>query len=46
MSNLISFVVPVLNEVENIKVLCQRIDTTMWELRDRYSYEVIFTDNH
>ena len=46
MSNLISFVVPVLNEVENIQALCQRIDATMWEIRDRYSYEVIFTDNH
>ena len=46
MSNLISFVVPVLNEVENIELLCQRVDATMWELRDRYSYEVIFTDNH
>lgn len=43
---LISVVVPVLNERENIAPLHERLDTVFAELTDRYDLEIVFTDNH
>ena len=46
MSQLISFVVPVLNELENVELLCQRVESVMASYSDEYRYEIVFTDNH
>ncbi|MBX3451210.1 MAG: glycosyltransferase family 2 protein [Planctomycetaceae bacterium] len=42
---LISFVVPVLNEEENIPRLYATIEEVMAPLADRYKWEYVFTDN-
>jgi len=43
---LISIVVPVFNEEDNIPRLYQTLNTLLLELSDRYSFEIVFTDNH
>jgi len=43
---LVSFVIPVLNERENIPLLISRIVLIMKSVKDRYDFEIIFTDNH
>tara|TARA_R110002110_G_scaffold415612_3_gene651829 strand:+ start:19617 stop:20585 length:969 start_codon:yes stop_codon:yes gene_type:complete len=43
---LISLVVPVLNEEDNLGPLIERVATVMAQLADRYDYELVFTDNH
>lgn len=43
---LISFVVPVYNEEENVEALYQAVNRVMEQLADRYDYEFVFTDNH
>lgn len=43
---LISIVVPVFNEVENIRRCVDKVSSVMAELADRYEYEILFTDNH
>lgn len=43
---LISLVVPVLNEEDNLGPLVERVDAVMTQVADRYAYELVFTDNH
>lgn len=43
---LISLVVPVLNEEDNLGPLVERVATVMAQVADRYDYELVFTDNH
>jgi polyisoprenyl-phosphate glycosyltransferase len=43
---LVTFVVPVLNEEANISPLYKAVQHVMHPLRDRYDYELLFTDNH
>ena len=43
---LISFVVPVLNESENIEAFFETLDPVTSDLSDRYDFEILFTDNH
>jgi len=43
---LISIIVPVFNEEENIKPLYDAVKPIMDRLSERYDYEIIFTDNH
>ena len=45
-NRLISIVVPVFNEEDNIVPLYDRVLKVMFSLADRYDYEFIFTDNH
>lgn len=46
MKKLISFVIPVYNESDNIGPFHTAISSVMQSLRDRYDYELLFTDNH
>jgi len=43
---LVSIVVPVYNEEENIPLLYNRVKEVMAPLADKYDFELIFTDNH
>jgi dolichol-phosphate mannosyltransferase len=43
---IISIVVPVLNEEDNVEPLHEALTTVMADLADRYEYEILFTDNH
>jgi glycosyltransferase involved in cell wall biosynthesis len=43
---LISLVVPVLNEEDNLSPLVERVTTVMAQVADHYDYELVFTDNH
>ncbi len=43
---LISILVPVFNEEENLPVLYQRVSAVTGQLADRYDFEFVFTDNH
>lgn len=43
---LISLVVPVLNEEDNLDPLVERVAAVMAQVAERYDYEVVFTDNH
>ena len=43
---LVSILVPVFNEEENLPALYQRISTVTEQLTDRYDFEFVFTDNH
>lgn len=43
---LISIVVPVFNEEENIEPLYRAVTSVMAKQSDRYEYEFVFTDNH
>lgn len=43
---LVSIVVPVFNEQENIQALHESVTGVMTPLRRHYNYELIFTDNH
>ncbi len=43
---LISIVVPVLNEDQNIERLHRTVQATMEPLEHRYRFELVFTDNH
>jgi dolichol-phosphate mannosyltransferase len=43
---LISIVVPVLNEEQNIRRLYEAVRAVMAPLADRYRWELVFTDNH
>lgn len=43
---LISVLVPVFNEEENLRQLYERISAVAGELADRYAFEFVFTDNH
>ena len=43
---LLSIVVPVFNEEDNVEPLYNAIIPVMAALSDRYDYELIFTDNH
>jgi len=43
---LISIVIPVFNEAENIDLFLERLDTVMQKLRSRFTFELLFTDNH
>jgi polyisoprenyl-phosphate glycosyltransferase len=42
---LISICVPVYNEEDNVRPLCERVRAVMAKLEDRYDYEILFTDN-
>ncbi len=42
---LISFVIPVLNEEDNIARLYETVEAVMQPLADRYDWEYVFTDN-
>ena len=46
MKKLISFIVPVLNEQENVGPLAAAVGRVMAPLAEKYDYELIFTDNH
>jgi len=43
---LISIVVPVLNEEQNIERLYSTVEQTLAAVADRYDWEYVFTDNH
>lgn len=43
---LLSLIVPVLNEVENVEPLYRAVDKVMAGLSGSYEYEILFTDNH
>ena len=43
---LISFIVPVFNEQENIELFLSALDAETKKLADRYDFEILFTDNH
>lgn len=43
---LISIVVPVFNEVENVEPLYEAVEKALEPLGDRYDHEYVFTDNH
>jgi polyisoprenyl-phosphate glycosyltransferase len=43
---LISIIVPVLNEEENVERLYEAVTQVMGTLEARYDFELIFTDNH
>jgi polyisoprenyl-phosphate glycosyltransferase len=43
---LISFVVPVYNEEENVDQLYDAVVALMLPMQDAYDFEIIFTDNH
>jgi dolichol-phosphate mannosyltransferase len=43
---LVSIVVPVLNEDQNIVRLYETVKSTLDPVSDRYRYEIVFTDNH
>jgi dolichol-phosphate mannosyltransferase len=43
---MVSVVVPVLNERENLPALYERVTTVFESLSDRYELEIVFTDNH
>ena len=43
---LISVVVPVLDERDNIRTLHERVNAVFEGLADRYALEMVFTDNH
>ena len=43
---LVSVLVPVFNEEENLPSLYQRVSTVVELLADRYDFEFIFMDNH
>lgn len=43
---LITIVIPVFNEAENIDALYERLSAVIDGLEDRYQFEILFTDNH
>jgi len=43
---LITILVPVFNEEQNIEPLYQALQPVLSELSDRYDFEILFTDNH
>jgi len=43
---LISLVVPVFNEIENLGPFFARVNPVLAKLGDRYRFEFVFTDNH
>src|SRR5215471_9118374 len=43
---LITILVPVFNEEQNIEPLYQALEPVLLELSDRYDFEILFTDNH
>ncbi|MBE0447662.1 MAG: glycosyltransferase family 2 protein [Actinobacteria bacterium] len=43
---LLSIVVPVFNEEDNVEILYNTVTRVMDLLSDRYDYEFVFTDNH
>jgi len=43
---LISIIVPVYNEAENVLRLYDAVNAVMTQVQDRYGWEFIFTDNH
>ncbi len=43
---LISLIVPVYNEVDNVRALYDAVTRVMAGLEDRYDWELLFTDNH
>ena len=45
MKKLVSFVVPVYNEEENVGPLVRKLSEVMGPLRDKYDYEIVLTDN-
>ena len=45
-SKLISIIVPVLNEQDNLETLLARVAAVFEPLSARYDYEIVFTDNH
>jgi dolichol-phosphate mannosyltransferase len=46
MSVLISFVVPVLNEVGNLEAVCTRVESVMATYEGKFDFEILFMDNH
>ncbi|MEP0944409.1 MAG: glycosyltransferase family 2 protein [Rhizobiaceae bacterium] len=43
---LISFIIPVFNEVENVEHIVPAVDEALQSLSQRYEFEFVFTDNH
>tara|TARA_B110000003_G_C16617590_1_gene521874 strand:- start:70 stop:1005 length:936 start_codon:yes stop_codon:yes gene_type:complete len=43
---LVSIIVPVLNEEQNIKLFYEVLNEELLKLRDIYDFEILFTDNH
>jgi polyisoprenyl-phosphate glycosyltransferase len=43
---LITILIPVYNEEENVKIAYETVTPIMEDIQDRYDYELLFTDNH
>ena len=43
---LISICIPILNEQENIELIYKKVTNIFDKLKDKYYYELIFTDNN
>ena len=43
---MISVIIPVYNEDENIKLAYDALTLVMLDIQDKYDYELLFTDNH
>ena len=43
---MLSIIIPVYNEEENVKIAYNAVTSVMEGIHDRYDYELLFTDNH
>lgn len=43
---LVSIVVPVFNEEDNVLPMYEQLSPVLDALHDRYRFEIVFTDNH
>ena len=46
MKKIISILIPIFNEKENIDVIYNRIIHTITCIAEKYEYEILFLDNH